>query len=73
MLLDHLGQVERHIREGERHLMRQREIVTELERHGRGHSQTAKMARDLLDTFEVAQSAHLDDRAHFLDALREAT
>jgi hypothetical protein len=31
------------------------------------------MARDLLDTFEVAQSAHLDDRAHFLDALREAT
>jgi hypothetical protein len=72
-LLDHLAQVERHIRDGERHLLRQREILDELERHGRGNSQTAKIARDILATFEMAQSAHLDDRAHLLQALREIT
>jgi hypothetical protein len=53
--------------------LRQREIVGELERHGHGNSQTAKMARDLLDTFEMAQSAHLNDRAHLLIALGETT
>jgi len=61
-LLDNLAHVERHVRhvrDGERHLLRQREIVDELERHGRGDSQTAKNARDI----EMAQSAHLNDRA----------
>jgi hypothetical protein len=72
-LLDHLAYVERHIRDGERHLLRQREIVDELERHGRANSQTAKMARVLLTTFETAQSAHLIDRAHLLRALKEIT
>jgi len=71
MLLDHLAQVERHIRDGERHLLRQREIVDELERHGRGNSQMTKMARDILDSFEMAQSAHLNDRARLLLALGE--
>src|SRR5215472_17891593 len=37
-----LAKAERHVREGERHLLRQREIVDELERHGRGNSETAK-------------------------------
>src|SRR5215471_1665144 len=55
MLLDHLAHVERHIREGERHLLRQRKIVDELERHGHGRSQTAQLAKDILDTFEMAQ------------------
>ena len=32
-----------------------------LERHGRGQSQTAKMARDMLDLFEMAQAAHVVD------------
>ena len=73
MLLDHLVHVERHILDGERHLLRQREIVDELERHGRGHSETAKMARDILVTFEMTQSAHLNDRAHLLQALQEIT
>ena len=45
LLLDHLAQVQRHIRDGERHLLRQREIVDGLERYGRGQSETAKMAR----------------------------
>jgi hypothetical protein len=31
------------------------------------------MARDLLDTFTMAQSAHLNDRAHLLTALGEIT
>jgi hypothetical protein len=73
LLLDNLAYVERHIRDGERHLLRQREIVAELERHGRGKSQTAKMARVILETFEMSQSAHLNDRAHLLQALREIT
>jgi hypothetical protein len=70
-LLAHLAQVERHVRDGERHLSRQLEIVDELERHGRRGSQTAKMASEILDTFEMAQSAHLNDRAHLLLALQE--
>jgi hypothetical protein len=73
MLLDNLAHVERHIRDGERHLLRQREIVAELKRHGRGQSETAKMAREILDTFEMTQSAHLNDRAHLLQALWEIT
>jgi len=72
-LLAHLAQVERHVRQGERHLLRQREIVDELERHGHGHSQTAKMAREILDTFEMAQSAHLTHQARLLLALRVIT
>jgi hypothetical protein len=41
-LLDHLALIGRHIRESERRLLHQREIVIELENHGRGHSRTAK-------------------------------
>jgi hypothetical protein len=73
VLLGHLAQVERHIRDGERHLLIQRRIVDELERHGRGNSQTANIARDLLASFEMSQSAHLNDRVHLLQALREIT
>jgi hypothetical protein len=51
MLLDHLAYVERHISDGERHLLRQREIVDELERHGRGDSQTAKNGEGNLGDF----------------------
>jgi len=58
-LLHHLTTVERHIRAGERHLLRQREIVDELERHGRGHTAS----------FEMAQSKHLNDRTRLLLAL----
>jgi hypothetical protein len=69
-LLAHLAQVERHISDGGRHLSRQREIVAELERHGHGHSRTANLARDILASFEMGQSAHLNDRAHLLQALQ---
>ena len=70
MLLDHLAQVECHVSEGEWHLLRQREIVDELERHGRGNSQTTKVAREILTSFEKAQSSHLNHRARLLVALR---
>jgi hypothetical protein len=73
MLLVQLAQNKRHIREGERHLLHQRAIIDELERHGRGNSQTANIARDLLASFQMAQSAHLSDRAHLLQALGEIT
>ena len=71
MLLDHPAYVERHISDGERHLLRQREIVDELERHGRGNSQTAKMAREILAIFEMSQTQHLNDRTHLLLELRQ--
>src|SRR6516162_2022345 len=51
-VLEHLAHTERHIRDGERHLLRQREIVAELECHGHGHSTAARLARDLLELFE---------------------
>ena len=50
--------------------LRQREIVAELERHGGGHSQTTKIARDILETFEMAQSVHIADRARLILALQ---
>jgi len=73
ILSERLAQVERHIRDGERHLLRQREIVAELERHGRGHTRTAIMAMDILGTFVEAQSAHLNDRMRLLLALQGIT
>ena len=42
----------------------------ELECHGHGHSTAARLARDLLELFEKAQSAHLDDRARLMLALQ---
>jgi hypothetical protein len=73
MLLVQLAQNKRHIRQGERHLLRQHEIVAELRRHGRGHSQTGQIAADLLVSFQMAQSAHLEDRAHLLQVLGDIT
>jgi len=72
LLLAHLAQVERHIA-GERHLLRQRQIVDALERHGRGQSQTAKVARDILDLFEMAQAPHVVDRARLIVVLLPTT
>jgi hypothetical protein len=68
-LVNHLGQAERHIREGERLILRQRQIIDELEGHGHGQSQTANMARDVLQSYEMAQSAHILDRARLQHAL----
>ena len=69
MLVNHLGQAERHIREGERLILRQRQLVDELERHGHGQSQTANLARDVLQSFETTQSAHIVDKGRLKQAL----
>jgi hypothetical protein len=69
LLLDSLGQAERHIREGERHILRQREIIDELERHGRGQTRTANMAREILLSFEMTQSTHIADRVRLIERL----
>jgi hypothetical protein len=57
-----LATAERHVVEGQDHIGRQREIVARLERAGRGHSWTAKLARDLLRTLEMTQRVHV---AHY--------
>jgi hypothetical protein len=69
----HLAQTERHIRQSERHLLHQRQIVDELERHGRGNSKTANITRDILVSFEMAHAAHIADRAHYREALEQPT
>jgi hypothetical protein len=55
---ERLEQARRHVEAGERHISRQREIVSELERDGREADRTGR----LLATFEELQKIHLEDR-----------
>jgi len=57
-MIEHLAQAERHVAQGELHLIRQREIIDELERGGHD---TAS-ARDLLLKLEETQALHIADR-----------
>jgi len=61
MLRDHLAQAERHAVDGERHIARQREIIAELERVSYGKSDTAVIARQLLQSMERAQNITLSE------------
>ena len=70
MLVNHLGQTKCRIRERERLIFRQRQIIDELECHGHGRSQTANMARDLLQSDEMAQSAYILDRDRLVQWLQ---
>jgi hypothetical protein len=70
-LLAELTEIERHIGECEQRLLRQREIVNQLGRHGRRRSQTVKIANEVLQSLEFAQSTHLNYRARLLQALRK--
>ena len=65
MLRRHFELGQRHVREREEHIARQREIVVRLE-HLR-EPVTLQMARDLLREMEHAQMLHVSDR----DRLRE--
>jgi hypothetical protein len=65
MLERHLTQVEAHIVRGEQHLTRQRELVFELERHGRDSEQ----AQRLLLLFEELQALHIADRDRIFEEL----
>jgi hypothetical protein len=49
-----IDMVIRHVREGQRHVNHQRQIITRLEAHGH----PAKQARELLVTFEHTQALH---------------
>jgi hypothetical protein len=61
MLRDHLARTERHAIEGERYLTRQREIIAELECAGCGKSDTAAIARQLLQSMEYGQNVTLNE------------
>jgi hypothetical protein len=68
MLSRHLKLVERHVLEGERRIARQREIVARLE-HGPRESITLRIARDLLQEMERAQTLHVADRERLHEQL----
>lgn len=56
----HLAQTERHVAEGEQRIVRQREILRELERDA--HADAAARARELLAKFEETLALHIADR-----------
>jgi hypothetical protein len=57
-ILRHLEETDRHIAIGKEHIIRQREIIDELDREG--HDTSA--AKQLLETFLETQAAHEDTR-----------
>jgi hypothetical protein len=59
----------RYIREGERHLSRQERLLPSLKATVVNNHGTARMAKDILASFEMAQSVHLNDRVRLLLAL----
>jgi hypothetical protein len=65
--LARLATAERHVKLGERHLSRQRELVAYLIRYGRD----AAAAEALLATFEQSQALHVADRDRLRDELAE--
>ena len=58
LLEEHLAMVERHVAEGEVHLLRQRQLVSDLRRDGHDTTQ----AEGLLAAFEASQAAHCEHR-----------
>ena len=60
---------ERHIAEGEPHIVRQEELVTKLEAKGRDST----VARQLLTQFRVSLQVHRDHRDLIADELGRAT
>jgi hypothetical protein len=64
MLENHLAEAMRHVREGERRVARQRQIVAELEKDSLEGAAT--QAKRLLQEFEKLQAAHIADRDRLL-------
>jgi hypothetical protein len=58
MLEKHLQQAEEHVKLGRQHLARQMAVITKLEQAGRN----TRVARELLETFELLQGTHEADR-----------
>ena len=61
-LLSWLALAQRHVKEGAYHLLQQRELLASLQTHGHSKSDTARIARDLLDTMERVQAIHIEQR-----------
>lgn len=59
-LQDHLAEAERHVAEGKQRIVRQREVLRELERDA--HADAAARARELLAKFEETLALHTADR-----------
>lgn len=68
MILNHLAMAERHVKEGEQHVAKQRALVGDLERDGRDTAVAIK----LLKEFEELQGLHVADRDRLLAELVKA-
>ena len=60
MAVRHLAEAEKHAALAQEHVIRQMEILAELERDG--YEQAAHTARELLATFQDTLQSHLEDR-----------
>jgi hypothetical protein len=60
MIADQLREAERHVALGEKHIARQYDIISELERYGLDSE--ADRARELLASFEEVQKEHIARR-----------
>ena len=65
-----LEMAERNVVEGERHIAGQRRLLAWLEQVHPGKSESAKVARDILATFEKIQTLYVADRDRLKQALR---
>ena len=65
LIIDHLFQAERHIREGMINIERQRQVIRDLERDG----QDTRLSRSLLKQFEDLLAMHVSDRHQILKEL----
>lgn len=68
MIKRHLAQAEQHVAEGEKHLIRQRELIAKLERDGHD----TKEATAFLEQLEEMQGMHVADRDRLKNELRNA-
>jgi len=70
-LFDWLAVAERHVGEGARQLLQQRELLSRFQTQGHSKSATAGMARDLLDTMERVQALHIAHLDRLIKLLRD--
>ena len=67
MILNHLAQAERHVKDGEQHVARQRALIGDMVRNGRD----AAVAIELLKEFEALQVMHIADRDRLVAELAQ--
>jgi hypothetical protein len=68
VLLRHLAEAEEHIEVGARNIARQREIVADLDAHGRGTAEAYKMLKNFVQVHAIA----LADRERIKQELAES-